>query len=205
MLDSEGFDLFADEYDDYVNRSDEEGTYPFAGYSSVLHEICRRIIGSSSRDVLDIGFGTGTLAAKLYDHGCAIYGQDCSKRMIELSQAKMPKAKLYLGDFSQGLSEELLKHRYDAIVATYSLHHLADGQKVAFLDMLLQQLNEGGCIYIGDIAFDTRAQLQKCRDEAGDEWDDDESYFVFEELKDHFPSAQFEPMSFCAGIISLRR
>ena len=36
MLDNKGFDLWADGYDKTVGVSDEENTYPFAGYKDVL-------------------------------------------------------------------------------------------------------------------------------------------------------------------------
>lgn len=84
--------------------------------------------------VLDIGFGTGTLTARLYAQGCRIYGQDFSERMVQLAQEKMPDAKLYSGDFKQGLVEPLRAQRYDFILATYSLHHLTDAEKVPFLN-----------------------------------------------------------------------
>lgn len=109
MLSNEGFDLWANEYDKSVGLSDEDGTYPFAGYKAVLNEIYNIILSSDSKNVLDIGFGTGTLTSKLYEHGCEIYGQDFSEKMIELAQAKMPNALLYQGDFSKGLVEPLTK------------------------------------------------------------------------------------------------
>lgn len=204
MLDNKGFNLWADDYDKSVGLSDEDGTYPFAGYKTILNAIYNRVLSVSSKNVLDIGFGTGTLTSKLYEHGCMIYGQDFSDRMIELAKEKMPNAKLYQGDFSNGLVDPLLQQKYDAIIATYSLHHLTDLQKVTFLKNLLMLLNEEGCIYIGDVAFESREALQKCRDAVGDEWDDDEIYFVYDELKLHFPAMQFEQMSNCAGLISLQ-
>ena len=204
MLDKTGFNLWADDYDKSVGLSDEDGTYPFAGYKTILNAIYNRVLSTSSKNVLDIGFGTGTLTSKLYEHGCMIYGQDFSDRMIELAQEKMPTAKLFQGDFSNGLVGPLLQQKYDAIIATYSLHHLTDLQKIDFLKSLLLLLNEGGCIYIGDVAFESREALQKCMDAVGDEWDDDEIYFVYDELKLHFPTMHFEQMSNCAGIISLQ-
>ena len=36
MLNDNGFDLWADGYDESVGLSDEAGTYPFAGYRAVL-------------------------------------------------------------------------------------------------------------------------------------------------------------------------
>ena len=205
MLDKKGFDLWADGYDISVGLSDEENTYPFAGYKTVLNSIYRAVLAKPKATVLDIGFGTGTLTAKLYEQGCTIYGQDFSARMIELAAAKMPGAHLYQGDFTLGLAEPLRQRRYDFIIATYSLHHLTDPQKVAFLKDLLALLKENGQILIGDVAFETRADLDRCRKTAGDEWDDEEIYFVADELKRSFPTLSFEKMSHCAGVLSLIR
>ncbi|MBR0445474.1 MAG: class I SAM-dependent methyltransferase [Clostridia bacterium] len=203
MLDNQGFDLWADGYDRAVGVSDEENTYPFAGYRDVLGTIFQTIMKKPGAVILDIGFGTGTLTAKLYECGCTVYGQDFSARMIELASEKMPGAHLYQGDFSRGLAHPLLRQRYDFIVATYSLHHLTDEQKVSFLHTLRNLLNPGGKILIGDVAFEDRAKLEQCRDGAGDEWDPDEIYFVADELQTEFPSLVFHPVSFCAGVISL--
>lgn len=115
----------------------------------------------------------------------------------------MPDATLISGDFSEGLAEPLTHQKYDAIIATYSLHHLTDDKKISLITSLLPLLNDGGSIYIGDVAFDTRATLEKCRDSAGDDWDDDEIYFVYDELKSYFHNLQFEQVSYCAGLLSL--
>lgn len=203
MLDNRGFDLWAEGYDQSVGLSDDDNTYPFAGYKIVLHEIYRRVWQSSARDILDIGFGTGTLTTCLYEQGCRICGQDFSDEMRKIAQEKMPEAILYAGDFTEGLAEPLKRRRYDAIMATYSLHHLTDEEKILFLKSLLTLLNEGGKIYIGDVAFRTREDLEHCRAQAGESWDDEESYFVYEELKEHLPNLTFEPCSFCAGLLTL--
>ena len=205
MLNSKGFDLWADGYDLSVGLSDEEGTYPFAGYKAILNEIYNRVLSAAYKNILDIGLGTGTLTTKLYENGLKIYGQDFSDQMIKIAQAKMPNAQLFQGDFTYGLVKPLQQQKYDAIIATYSLHHLTDTQKVRFINNLITLLNTGGSIYIGDIAFSSRLQLKKCMDEAKDEWDNDEFYFVIDELKPYFPSMEFKQMSFCAGIISLQR
>ena len=203
MLGKEGFDLWADGYDQAVGLSDEEDTYPFAGYKNVLESIFQTVVKKKGAAVLDIGFGTGILTAKLYEHGCSVYGQDFSTRMIELASLKMPGAHLCPGDFTKGLAEPLLKQRYDFIIATYSLHHLTDEQKVVFLRSLPGLLKENGRILIGDVAFETREELEQCRLEAADEWDDEEFYFVADELRAFFPGLSFTKISFCAGILSL--
>jgi len=102
MLNRNGFDLWADGYGKTVGVSDEENSYPFAGYKNVFNKIYKTVLAKEKPTVLEIGFGTGTLTQKLYEQGCEIWGQDFSKRMIEIASAKMPNAHLFEGDFSQG-------------------------------------------------------------------------------------------------------
>ena len=205
MLDNQGFDLWADGYDSDVDITDEDNEYPFAGYKRILGSIYSTVLSKSNAVVLDIGFGTGTLAAKLYEKGCRIYGQDFSSKMIELAFEKMPGAHLYQGDFTQGLVEPLKKQSYDFIVATYSIHHLTDEQKVKFLKELRNFLNADGKILIGDVAFETREELNECIQESGDNWDDEEIYCVADELREEFPNLCFEKFTFCSGIITIAK
>lgn len=205
MLNEKGFDQWAEDYEQSVALSDADDRYPFAGYRDILDTICRNVLSQGAKDVLDIGFGTGTLSAALYAQGCRIYGQDFSARMIELAQAKMPDARLYQGDFSKGLVPKLCAQQYDAIVATYSLHHLTDTQKIGFLRTLLPLLKRDGCLFIGDVAFRTREELKACRTAAGEDWDSDEIYFVYGELRPHFPTLTFESFSHCTALLTLRK
>ena len=94
-------------------------------------------------------------------------------------------------------------HLNAAIVATYSLHHLDDARKVALIRGLLPLLAPGGCLYLGDVAFETRAELDACRSQAGPAWDPDEVYVVYDELRAAFPALTFKRMSPCAGLLTL--
>ncbi len=91
------------------------------------------------------------------------------------------------------------------IVATYSMHHLTDEQKIIFLKDLLTHLKDDGKILIGDVAFENREQLDKCRESNVDEWDNDEIYCVVDELKSEFPNLNFEKVTFCSGILMLSK
>lgn len=205
MLNQNGFDLWADGYDKSVGLSDEENSYPFAGYKRLLGRIYEIVLQAAAPAILDLGFGTGVLTAKLYEAGCKVYGQDFSERMIALAREKMPDATLVQGDFSRGLAPLLRERRYDYILSTYALHHLTDEEKPPFLSMLLERLNPGGQLLIGDVAFSTRAELEACRRAAGEKWDEEEFYFVFDELKAVFPALEFEQISDCAGLLTLKR
>lgn len=55
--------------------------------------------------------------------------------------------------------------------------------KIQFIQLLKTLLKEGGCILIGDVAFQTRSDLEKCHKENKDGWDEDEIYFVVDELR----------------------
>ena len=205
MLNQEGFDLWADGYDRAVGISDEENSYPFAGYKEVLGRIYKIVMQKPNAVVLDVGFGTGTLTTKLYENGCFIYGQDFSARMIELAQEKMPDAVLVQGDFSKGLDTVLREKSYDFVISTYALHHLDHAGKLSLIRELTACLNPGGRLLIGDVAFQTQADLDTCRLKAGEEWDEDEIYFVRDEMKKAFPTMEYEQLSDCAGLMILQR
>ena len=200
MLNSEGFDSFIDEYDGLTSTSDKNNTYPFAGYSKVLDKIYNAIVQTPNSTVLDLGFGTGKLTRRLYDYGCTIYGQDFSKKMVELAKKSMPNGHFYQADFANGLQEALTHQKYDYIVATYALHHLSDEQKTELISKLLNNLKENGKILIGDISFENRNLLNQCKEVAGNEWDDEETYCVADKLKKVFPNLQFTAESFCGGV-----
>lgn len=205
MLGNKGFDLWADDYDKSVGLSDDENSYPFAGYKEVLNSIYNEVLASDSKRVLDIGFGTGTLTKRLYDRGLEIYGQDFSGEMIKIAQEKMPNAKFFAGDFTKDLVDFLKDNKYDAVIATYSLHHLTDEEKISFIKSLLTLLNPGGKILIGDLAFESRKDLEACKEKSKDYWDEEEFYFVYEDLKKYFEGLTFEKYSFCAGVLTIRK
>ncbi|QPQ33108.1 class I SAM-dependent methyltransferase [Lysinibacillus sp. JNUCC 51] len=206
MLNQQGFNLWADGYDKTVQLSEESNQYPFAGYKAVLNTIFNEVMYIPKSTVLDIGFGTGVLTAKLYDNGHIMNGFDFSSKMIEIAKEKMPDANLMEWDLSKGLPTELLHQKYDAIISTYALHHFTDEMKVQYITALLQQLSPAGKIFIGDIAFETRAQLEKCRHDSISYWDDDEFYFVHEEISSLLEGVcqlEFYPISHCGGVFVL--
>lgn len=203
MLSHQGFDLWADGYDRSVHVSDEENSYPFAGYKKVLNLVYNLVRQHENHDVLDIGFGTGTLTAKLYQNGCRITGIDFSRRMIEIAGEKMPDALLIQHDFSLGYPVELDDRSFDAVICTYALHHLTLSQKIDLLRQLRQHVTPGGKILIGDVAFETNRELDACREANLTDWDSDEFYPTAEDLRAFFPDIRFQKISHCAGVFLL--
>ncbi|MBC8591173.1 class I SAM-dependent methyltransferase [Wansuia hejianensis] len=207
MLDNKGFDLWADGYDKSVQLSEENDEYPFAGYKDVLNTIYNIVHKREKAKILDIGFGTGILTKKLYDDGYEIYGIDFSQKMIEIAKEKMPLASLIKYDFSKGLPEEIKDNSFDYIISTYAMHHLEDEEKNEFIEKLENYLNKDGKIIIGDIAFKTRELLEKCKTNYNEYWDEEEVYFVFEELKESLfdKNINFIEISHCSGVIQISK
>jgi len=76
---------------------------------------------------------------------------------------------------------------------------------VQFINKLKELLSKEGEIIIGDIAFKTRTLLEKCKKDYSKYWDNEETYIVFDEIKEFFPQQNiyFIPISYCAGILHL--
>ena len=141
MLNSKGFDEWAAGYDASVRHSHDAGEYPFAGYDAVLSLIEARVNSRPGADVLDLGFGTGMLTARLYAAGHPVAGVDFSQNMLDAARTKMPCAELYLYDFTRGLPPALEGRTFDFIISTYAFHHVPDAGKPAFLLELSRRLS----------------------------------------------------------------
>ena len=156
-----------------------------------------------SRELADVGVGTAVLTRRLYQDGYAIAGLDFSPRMLEIARERMPRAALLCHDLTDGFPAAWTERRFDCIISTYALHHLTDGQKA---DFLAQCLLHAPLVLIGDVAFPDSAAQEACRRLAGEEWDEDEHYFVMDRLA--FPAdaaVVFASCSHCAGVIELTR
>lgn len=206
MLDRKGFDLWADGYDKSVNLSEESNEYHFAGYKDVLNYIYNQVREKDNAKVLDIGFGTGILTTKLYNSGCNITGIDFSGNMIDIAKQKMPNATLINWDFTKGLPYDIRNYKFDYIISTYAIHHLKDKEKVDFIKSLSTLLFEKGKILIGDISYETSSEFEKSKEKYKEYWDNDEVYFIAEEIKKDLKDKYFyeyTKISHCAGVLTI--
>jgi putative AdoMet-dependent methyltransferase len=207
MLDRSVFDGWANDYNEEVRIADENDEYPFAGYTKIMNHIFHAVQTQPTSNVLDVGVGTGTLATALYENGHTITAIDFSSEMLAITKQKMPNAMFYQHDFSNGLPSEIVGAKYDFIISTYALHHLPDERKSAFIKSLLPFLSDSGAVFIGDIGFPTRAEFDECHGRNADDWDDDEYYFVFEELVGSLENdckIIYKQVSHCAGLLEIR-
>lgn len=199
------FDLWQPNYDKDVIACDEAGEYPFAGYRQLHDQIFDIVHAREGVSVLDLGCGTGHMAGRLSRAGHPVAGLDLSSAMLEAARRNAPEAKLVRGALALPLPWELEGETFDCILAAYSLHHLPDGEKYAFLRGLGKYLRPEGVILVGDVSFPDRAGLEACADAYGDEWDEEEHYFVRDELEAALPEYDIDciPISFCADVYVL--
>lgn len=208
MLNKQGFNLWANDYDKTVQVTEENNLYPFAGYKQILNTIFNAVMEKKESKVLDIGFGTGVLTSKLYENGHQIVGLDFSSKMISIAKPKMPKANLIEWDISNGVPPQILGNKYNSIVSTYTMHHLTDEEKITFIVKLLSLIEEDGRIFIGDISFETREKHDICQQDNLSQWDSEEYYLVYDELKASLKNVcnfEFHQISNCGGVIVISK
>ncbi|HIV21611.1 MAG TPA: methyltransferase domain-containing protein, partial [Candidatus Scatomorpha stercorigallinarum] len=91
MFDNRDFDGWAESYDSDVRESAQR--YPFAGYEELMGRIAARMIKKrrgAPVSVLDLGCGTGVLASRLAEAGCAVTGVDFSAEMLAEAARRCP-------------------------------------------------------------------------------------------------------------------
>lgn len=207
MLNKEGFDKWAKEYDNDVKECYLNKEYPFDGYFDVFDIILNQIQENSK--ILDVGFGTGILTKQIYDKGCIVYGIDFSEKMVLISKEKMPNATFYQLDFNDDLPNGLKQEKFDYIISTYAFHHLDDNKKIDFILELSKMLNDNGKIIIGDISFNNQNEQELCKSKVQDGWDNDEIYIIADKIIPQLQSKgfniEYNQISSCSGILKIQK
>ena len=204
ILDAAGFDAWQAQYEADVAACEAAEDYPFAGYSDLHRQLFDIVHAREGVTVLDLGCGTGKLAAQLLEAGHPVTAVDFSENMLAAAQKNAPEA-CFLQTELEEVPEKLGEQAFDCIVAAYSLHHLPDERKYALLLALKQHLKPEGVILVGDVSFPNRAGLEACREAYEEEWDDSEFYLVRDELEAALPQFDVDciPISFCADVLIL--
>lgn len=202
------FDAWADTYDDIQHAGGDD--FPFAGYGDVIAAVADLGVAANPRTVLDLGTGTGNLAAAILERApsVALWGIDFSSKMLDVARAKLPAVQFVQADLLHDLPTLSLP-RFDAIVSTYVLHEFPDDAKLAIIRHLRDsRLAPGGLLAIGDIAFETAATRNTLRQTLGPRWDDTEHYLAADafvsRLRDQRFTADYRQISFCAGVLLIR-
>lgn len=199
------FDNWAEGYDPAANSS--ECDFPFAGYDRVLDKVVRLAEVKPGMRILDLGVGTGNLAARFLDANCELWGCDFSIKMLAKAREKWPQLHLLQVDL-MGEWPIQLQQPFDRVLAAYVLHHFNLAAKVKLLRQLtVQSLTRGGCILVADISFPTEVLRTAASRRWADRWDSEEYYMAADETIRACDRAgldvQYRQVSCCAGIYIL--
>lgn len=196
------FDAWADDYDSAVLSADHP--FPFAGYQAVLDEIVNQSQVQPAMTVLDLGTGTGNLAAQFLAQGCQVWGVDFSQEMLAEARTKLPAAAFVHADLL-GDWPPLIQRRFDRVISGYVFHEFDLDTKVSLLQRISSRhLATGGCIVVGDIAFPSKDIRSGARSRWEDRWDEHEHYWAADETQTACQAAElnltFTQVSICGGV-----
>lgn len=146
------FDSQASRYDEQVSR-ENEGFNIHENYEEALDMTLHWVNPVPEETGLDIGIGTGNLAARFSKQGVVMKGVDQSMEMLKQCDIKHPDIETKLGNF---LALPYMDGSFDFIVTSYALHHLTDDQKVMALVEMKRVLKAGGRICLTDLMFENQ-------------------------------------------------
>jgi putative AdoMet-dependent methyltransferase len=197
---AEDFDLWADTYDTSVATN--QG-FPFESYAQVLELVVQLADTRHGMPILDLGTGTGQLAARFDALGCNLWCTDFSEAMLAKARMRLPKAHFARHDLRQVWLSEW-QGPFERIISAYVFHHFEDNQKIELVKTFTSDLlAPGGSLLIADISFRTPEEMAEARLIAGQDWEE-ELYWVAENILPRLQAAGlpavYHQVSYCAGV-----
>ncbi len=119
----------------------------FGRIDRIKREIAAHWVEPGDR-VLEIGCGTGSLAALMIERGAHVVGIDISDGMLEIARANASSADLL--HLTAMEIDTLGEARFDRIVATFSLSELSPDEFDHVFDLAINALKRGGRLVIAD-------------------------------------------------------
>lgn len=113
----------------------------------IKREIAERFVEPGNA-VLEIGCGTGTLAALMSARGARVTGIDVSERMLAVARQAAPKAELL--HLTATEIERLGAERFDRLVSTLAFSELSDDELEYVLRASRKLLRVGGKLIVAD-------------------------------------------------------
>lgn len=128
--------------------SDELGDLPFESW------LLRRVVDlAGGAPVIEVGAGPGHVAAFLADAGADATGMDVAPEMVEEARSRHPDVTYEVGDLRR-LMRPTTCDGWGAVLAWYSLIHLAASELPGALDALIRPLRPGGWLVLAIHAGD---------------------------------------------------
>lgn len=151
-------DRSAERYDDEVV---DESNPARAGYRAGLDWAADRARLRGVERVVDLGAGTGNLAARV--------GQARQLTCIDISARMLDRARARLGASASYVQADLLEFvagmepgaAPDVVLSSYALHHLTGGEKASLLSILAERMLPGGRLAFVDLMLASPSAIDR--------------------------------------------
>ena len=197
------FNVWAANYDQQLATGN--ASISFEGYEDVLAETVLQAQVAPGMSVLDLGIGTGNLAARFVTVSCDVWGMDFSENMLAKAQEKLPSLHLVLADLRDETWPQNLTRRFDRIVSAYVWHDFDLAYKMGLLKRLTEHyLVSKGRVVIADIAYPDQTARTQAGAYWGRLWSNAEHYWAADETiaacKAIGLGCTYQQVSSCAGV-----
>jgi len=138
-----------------------------AGYSELLDSVAAQVQVHTPCRVLELGSGTGNLSIRL-NQVKELTCVDISTEMQRIARQKLPSSAHITYEEADILAFfDKLEKKFDAVVSTYTIHHLTEAEKQQLFEKIESSLDPGGLAIFGDLMFENQnkrdAYLEQCR------------------------------------------
>jgi cyclopropane fatty-acyl-phospholipid synthase-like methyltransferase len=197
------FNTWAANYDQLLDSG--SASISFEGYEDVLAETVVQAQLVPGMHVLDLGTGTGNLAARFVSAGCDVWGMDFSEAMLAKAREKLPCLHPILADLRDETWPQSLARRYDRIVSAYVWHDFDLDTKLGLLKRLTKgYLASQGRVLIADIAYQDQTARAQAQAYWGSLWSEGEHYWAADETIAVCEAiglgCTYKQVSSCAGV-----
>lgn len=122
--------------------------------------LLERIASEATGPVVEVGCGPGHVTAYLSSVGADARGLDLTPEMVEVARSRFPDVRYDVGDLRRLMRPESAAG-WGAVLAWYSLIHLASSELPAALESLTRPIAPGGLLVVALQAGDDVAHLEE--------------------------------------------
>lgn len=201
------FDAWSAKYDEMLAA--KKAPISFESYDEVLFAVFEQARVKGGMKVLDIGTGTGNLAAIFLNANCVVWGMDFSAGMLAIAKKKLPTLHTVQANIAENKWPKELNQRFDRIVSSYVMHDFSFHTKRQLIKRLVSDyLSEDGLLIIADISYPTEIARSEARNFWKRLWNRDEYYWAADETISACQSmgldCTYQQVSSCAGVFVIR-
>jgi putative AdoMet-dependent methyltransferase len=149
-----------DEASDYDNDVRNEADPIRTGYRDVLRWVVQQAQITPTSRVLELGSGTGNLSELIASCG-ELVSVDVSENMEAIAKRKvrhLTNRRFIKADILEVFAQEL--GQFDAVISTYTVHHLTDQEKQRLFALVFDHLLPSGSAVFGDLMVQNSSEKE---------------------------------------------